>query len=115
MGFKEDVHKLMHDERWKKDVTLSYKGFRKIIIVQLGYTDRRTISKWLGKNKIVWKKQRGSTFYPTPKKKKGVEWQKGLLEEFFIIKRNYEAEEKHQQQYKEDVILFTILKDRSDF
>jgi len=94
----------MENPNWKKGAKAHYRAFRLIVINQLGVTDRRTIAKWLGKQKVTWRKKRGSPLYPSTNIKVK-EWQKGLLEEFGIIEKIEENEN----------IFFKVLKDKTDF
>ena len=113
MTFKRDVLKIMSHPNWIKGSLPTYNGLRLMLIKQLGITDRRSIAKWIGKSKTLWKKRR--TPFQTSNVKT-TEWQKGLLEEFRIIERRYYTEEELKENpYIKNTIQFKILEDKTYF
>jgi hypothetical protein len=113
MAFKTQVLKIMDSKFWKKDIILNYKTLRRAIIEQLEFTDKRTIAKWIGHEKITWKKQR-TTMYHKSYNKKQVEWEKGLLEEFRFIEK-VDKEEVGFEYMEEYEPYFKLLRDKSYF
>ncbi|MCJ7559341.1 hypothetical protein MUO79_01820 [Candidatus Bathyarchaeota archaeon] len=121
MPFNEQVLQIMNSQFWKKTTSqispLTYNVLRRIIIEQLGFTDKRTIEKWIGHEKTSWKRHHGSLI-SAPHNEKVNEWVKGLLEQFWIIKKLDDDEAKAEMRdfyVKEHTPYFKILKDKVDF
>ena len=113
MTFKRDVLRIMSHPNWIKGSLPTHNALRLMLIKQLGITDRRTIAKWIGKRKTLWKKKR--TPFQTSNVKT-TEWQKGLLEEFRIIERFYFTEEQIKEvPSRKNTIQFKILEDKTYF
>ena len=101
----------MGSPNWKKGLKFPYVGIRRIVMEQLNISDRRAVEKWIGKSKTVWKKIRPALAESYNKKIE--EWQKGLLEEFWIIQK-IPLDDYNETMYK-NVVWFKILKDKTDF
>ena len=76
----------MSHKHWQKGNILPYRIMRKVIIESLGVSDKRTITKWMGRPKWVWKKElRGQGLYQQYVSEKTFEWEYGALEDLDYI------------------------------
>jgi hypothetical protein len=116
MSFKTQLLKIMQHPNWVKGRCVSIDLFRKAIIKYLGFTDARTIAKWIGREKKSWVKRYG--YYGQSANELRTEWKEGLLEEFDIIEMLSDAEAKQlldDMYIREFSPYFKILKDKTDF
>lgn len=99
-----DIDKILSSQGWLLNYIHSYGLMRKILIQSLGIADKRTINKWLGRRKQVWKRK---SYGLNPSYNvKDYEYEKGILEELGFVISCLSTDKKDRQVY------YLIIKDK---